>query len=65
MPDWNNRPYDYNVSSFGKYIVDYVEKKLFYIDGSYNFVDVRDVAKGMVDLAAKWRSGGLLLSERR
>ncbi len=55
-------PYDYEVSFFSKYIAEYVNKKLFfYIDGSYDFVDVRDVAKGMADLVDKWKSGEVYL----
>jgi dihydroflavonol-4-reductase len=51
-------PYDYEVSFFSKYIAEYVNKKLFfYIDGSYDFVDVRDVAKGMADLVDNGNRG--------
>ena len=47
-------PYDFEVSFFSKYIQDYVNKKLFFfIDGSYDFVDVRDVAKAMIELSIK------------
>ncbi|MFA5743608.1 MAG: NAD-dependent epimerase/dehydratase family protein [Candidatus Nanoarchaeia archaeon] len=51
-------PYDYEVSFFSQYIQEYVNKKLyFFIDGSYDFVDVRDVAKGMAELALKGTKG--------
>lgn len=51
-------PNDFEISFFSKYIEEYVSKKLFfYIDGSYDFVDVRDVAKGMIDLAKKGKNG--------
>lgn len=51
-------PYDYEVSFFSKYIEEYVNKKLFfYIDGSYDFVDVRDVVKGMIKLSIKGKKG--------
>ncbi len=51
-------PYDYRLSEMGKIILDAVEEKpLIFIDGSYDFVDVRDVARGLVLAAEKGRRG--------
>jgi dihydroflavonol-4-reductase len=42
-------PYDYRRSELGQLILDYVdEKPQFYVDGAYDFVDVRDVAEGLI-----------------
>jgi dihydroflavonol-4-reductase len=42
-------PYDYRRSELGQLILDCVEEKpQLYVDGAYDFVDVRDVAAGMV-----------------
>lgn len=42
-------PYDYRLSEMGKLISDFSQGKIkAYIEGSYDFVDVRDVAKGIV-----------------
>jgi len=55
-------PYDYQISSFGKYIIDYVKKKLFfYLDGSYDFVDVRDVTSAMIKLLKKAKKGEVFI----
>jgi len=41
-------PYDFKQSEMGEMINDYVEGKYkYYVDGAYNFVDVRDVANGI------------------
>ncbi|HEY5119713.1 MAG TPA: NAD-dependent epimerase/dehydratase family protein, partial [Anaerolineales bacterium] len=51
-------PNDYRRSELGQLILDCVEEKTqFYIDGAYDFVDVRDVADGMLLAAEKGRSG--------
>lgn len=51
-------PYDYRGSEIGQVIVDTIkEKPQFYIEGAYDFVDVRDVADGMVKAWQKGRSG--------
>lgn len=57
-------PYDYNVSNFGQVILDYINRKLTaYIRGGYNFVDVRDVADGVIKGYEKGKSGeGYILS---
>lgn len=51
-------PYDYKVSQMGRLFVDFMEgKQKTYIDGAYDFVDVRDVAKGLI-LASKYGKSG-------
>lgn len=51
-------PNDYRRSEIGQLILDCVEQKpQFYVDGAYDFVDVRDVAEGIVLAAEKGRSG--------
>ncbi len=43
-------PYDYKISKITEVLIDYFKKKrFFYIKGSYNFVDVRDVSKALVN----------------
>jgi dihydroflavonol-4-reductase len=52
-------PYDYRVSEMGKLIVDFVEGKVkAYVDGAYDFVDVRDVAEGLLLACEKGKKGG-------
>lgn len=42
-------PYEYRLSYTGQMILDFINGKLpFRIDGSYDFVDVRDVADGII-----------------
>ncbi|HZX21832.1 MAG TPA: NAD-dependent epimerase/dehydratase family protein, partial [Clostridia bacterium] len=51
-------PYEYRLSNTGQLIYDFLHKKLFaYIDGSYDFVDIRDVAKGIILACEKGRMG--------
>jgi len=51
-------PYDYKISEMGQLILDFAHKKLkAYIDGAYDFVDVRDIAKGHILAAKKGKSG--------
>jgi dihydroflavonol-4-reductase len=51
-------PYDYKRSEIGQIILDCIEDKpQFYVDGAYDFVDVRDVAQGMILAQDKGRSG--------
>jgi dihydroflavonol-4-reductase len=48
-------PYDYRVSEVGQIIVDCLNKRpMLYIDGAYDFVDVRDVAHGHILI---WKEG--------
>ncbi len=51
-------PYDFRLSEMGQLILDCVEQKpMLYVDGAYDFVDVRDVAQGLVLAAEKGRCG--------
>jgi dihydroflavonol-4-reductase len=51
-------PNDYRRSEIGQMILDCVDQKTqFYVDGAYDFVDVRDVADGILAAAEKGRSG--------
>jgi dihydroflavonol-4-reductase len=49
-------PYDYRRSELGQLILDCVNQKTqYYVDGAYDFVDVRDVAEGLILAADKGR----------
>ncbi|HNV35094.1 MAG TPA: NAD-dependent epimerase/dehydratase family protein, partial [Bacillota bacterium] len=51
-------PYEYKLSHMGQLFVDFMKNRLFAIvNGAYDFVDVRDVAKGIM-LAAKFGRKG-------
>jgi dihydroflavonol-4-reductase len=51
-------PYDYLDSEMGNVIRNFARKKLhFLVKGAYDFVDVRDVAKGLTLAAEKGRAG--------
>lgn len=51
-------PYDYRVSEMGKLIVDFVKGKVkAYVSGAYDFVDVRDVAEGLLLACEKGKKG--------
>ena len=51
-------PYDYKISEMGQLIIDFVNGDLkAYVDGAYDFVDVRDVATGIILAGEKGRSG--------
>lgn len=51
-------PYDYRKSEIGEIILGCVQRKpQVYIDGAYDFVDVRDVAKGLIAAGEKGRTG--------
>ncbi len=57
-------PYERRLSNIGQLISDFLCGGLTsYIDGKYNFVDVRDVAKGICGMLGHWSSGeGYILS---
>ena len=57
-------PCDYKISELGQVIIDYINNKLFaYVKGGYNFVDVRDVANGIIKAAEKGKGkNGYILS---
>ena len=51
-------PYDFRRSEMGQLILDCVEQKpMLYVDGAYDFVDVRDVAEGLILAGEKGRRG--------
>lgn len=51
-------PYDYQGSNMGQLISDFLRRRLYaYIDGEYDFVDVRDVAEGLILAKEKGRPG--------
>lgn len=51
-------PYDYRGSEMGQLILDCVKQKpMFYVDGAYDFVDVRDVAQGLALAAERGQTG--------
>jgi dihydroflavonol-4-reductase len=51
-------PYDFHPSEFGRFILDCFRGRLkAYVDGAYDFVDVRDVAQGLMAAAKKGRRG--------
>ena len=60
-------PYDFKVSELGQLFIDFVKGRLkAYIEGAYDFVDVRDVAIGHILACEKGRTGeSYLLSGER
>ncbi len=60
-------PYDFRGSLMGHVIRTAAEKKTtFYVDGAYDFVDVRDVVSGLIAAAEKGRCGeSYILSGQR
>ena len=51
-------PYDYKISEMGQFIMDFIQRKLkAYVDGAYDFADVRDVATGLILACEKGRTG--------
>lgn len=51
-------PYEYSLSNIGQLIADYLNGRLLaYIDGCYDFVDVRDVVSGIIGACEKGRAG--------
>ena len=51
-------PYDFRHSEIGQMIIDFMQKRLkAYIDGAYDFVDVRDVAFGHILACERGKSG--------
>jgi dihydroflavonol-4-reductase len=57
-------PCDYKLSNFGQVFTDYLLGRLTaYLKGGYNFVDVRDVADGLINAAIKGKNKeGYILS---
>jgi dihydroflavonol-4-reductase len=55
-------PPDYRRSPMGGLVLDYLNRKLpAYVTGGFDFVDVRDVAAGIIAAATRGRSGGAYL----
>jgi dihydroflavonol-4-reductase len=51
-------PYDFQVSSFGQYLVNYFKiRQLMYVGGAYDFVDVRDAVSGIILAGQKGGKG--------
>ena len=51
-------PYDFRGSEMGQLILDCVRQKpMLYVDGAYDFVDVRDVAQGLILAGEKGKKG--------
>jgi len=51
-------PYDYGISNIGQLILDFASGHLkSYVSGAYDFVDVRDVARGFILAAEKGQPG--------
>ena len=51
-------PYDFRGSEMGKLIIDFVKGKVkAYVGGAYDFVDVRDVAEGLILACEKGKKG--------
>jgi dihydroflavonol-4-reductase len=51
-------PFDFRRSEMGQLILDCVEQKpMLYVDGAYDFVDVRDVAEGLILAGERGRCG--------
>jgi dihydroflavonol-4-reductase len=58
-------PYDFNVSEMGQIVLRFVQQRRLpaYVDGAYDFVDVRDVVNGIMAAGQKGRKGeGYILS---
>lgn len=60
-------PYDFRLSEMGHLFVDFARGRLrAYVDGAYDFVDVRDVVAGLILAARRGRRGeGYILSGER
>jgi dihydroflavonol-4-reductase len=51
-------PFDFKISEMGQLVLDFIRGKLkAYMDGAYDFADVRDVAHGMTLACSKGRAG--------
>lgn len=55
-------PYDFRISEMGNLILKYIQGKMkIAIDGCFDFVDVRDVASGLVEMFEKAPPGELFI----
>ena len=55
-------PYDYSDTHLTQMVIDYMEKRIpAAVNGGYDFVDVRDVASGVIKAAEKGKTGDRFL----
>lgn len=55
-------PYDYRGSEMGRTVLDFTRQKVhFLVDGAYDFVDVRDVARGLIAACERGRTGEIYI----
>ncbi|MGC9172482.1 SDR family oxidoreductase [Caldisericum sp.] len=55
-------PYDFKISEMGTLILKYIKSKVFfYVDGAYDFVDVRDVAIGEILAMERGKTGQIYI----
>lgn len=55
-------PYDYADSEMGNLVMNFIRKKVhFIVRGSFDFVDVRDVAEGLILACEKGRTGEIYI----
>ena len=51
-------PFDFKISEMGQLVLDFIRGRLkAYLDGAYDFADVRDVARGLILAGRKGRKG--------
>ncbi len=55
-------PYDYRLSEMGQTILGFArDKVVLLVDGAYDFIDVRDVASGLISAREKGRTGEIYI----
>jgi dihydroflavonol-4-reductase len=55
-------PYDFRFSEMGQTILGFTKKRLhFLVEGAYDFIDVRDVASGLIAASKKGRKGEIYI----
>jgi dihydroflavonol-4-reductase len=55
-------PYDFRQSELGQTILGFSKRRLqFLVDGAYDFIDVRDVASGMISACENGRTGEIYI----
>ncbi len=59
-------PYEYKVSNVGQLMIEFVNRKIIAkVRGAYNFVDVRDVATGIIHASLSDKKEGYILGGER